>query len=84
MIYSILKMIYGVDHMYELKSDQVVSFGIEAFIMAINGLPFKRVPIDHSKFRFRGYSFNELEGGDFWNISDEEYVYLLSNSRQVD
>lgn len=76
-------MLYGVDLMNELQSGGVISFGTEAFIMAINGLPFKRVPIDYDEFKFRGYSFYELEGGDFWNISDEEYIYLLSNSKQV-
>lgn len=83
MIYSVLKILYGVDLMNELQSEEMVSFGIEAFMISINGLPCKRVPIDYDEFMFRGYSFSQLEGGDFWNISDYEYVYLLSNSKSV-
>lgn len=84
MIFSILKILYDGDLcMVDLVSEQVVSFGLSSspwFVMSINGLPFKRKPIDPDNFRFRGFSLSALHGSDYYNLSDEEYFYLLSNS----
>jgi hypothetical protein len=82
-VFNIYRTIFGVDFMDTLQSENIVSFGSKAFLIAVNGLPQKRAPIDPASFNFRKYSFNELEGGDFFNLSEEEYVYLLANSVAV-
>jgi hypothetical protein len=80
---SIFKILFGHDFMDTLESEDIVTFGREAFLISVNGLPQKRTPIDYESFSFRGYAFSELEGGDFFNLSDDEYLYLISNSRSI-
>lgn len=59
----------------------LVSFGESAFLMTLkDGNEEKRVPKDEPFFMFRGYTFPECEGTDFWNLSDTEYHYLLKYS----
>jgi hypothetical protein len=59
----------------------LVSFGESAFLMTLkDGSEEKRVPTDEPFFMFRGYTFHECEGADFWNLSDTEYHYLLKYS----
>ncbi len=82
-VLNVYKTLFGIDFMDTLESEDLVSFGLQAFLIAVNGLPQKRVPIDRESFKFRGYNFDQLEGGDFFNLSEEEYVYLLANSVAV-
>jgi len=80
---SVYKLLYGFDPYADLVSEDIASFGTEAFVISMNGLPQKRVPTDVDSFNFRGYTFNQCEDTDFWNITDDELLYLISNSREV-
>jgi len=77
------KVLFGAHFMETLESEDIVSFGFNVFLIAVNGLPEKRMPVDTDSFRFRGHKFNELEGGDFFNLTEQEYLYLLANSVAV-
>jgi hypothetical protein len=81
---SVYKIMFGLDPFESLASEDIVSFGLEAFLISVNGLPQKRVPLNIESFNFRGHSFDQCEGGDFWNITDDEYLYLISHSKTVD
>lgn len=63
------------------EASDIVTFGTSAFLMTLkDGSVESRIPADEPFFMFRGNTFPECEGADFWNLSDTEYHYLLKYS----
>lgn len=59
----------------------LVSSSKNTFLVTLkDGSGEKRSPTDEPFFMFRGHTFAECEGADFYNLSDTEYHYLLKYS----